>query len=389
LTAEHQIFIWNAWGLFGLVPLVVCVAMAVFVYTTRPDRVQNRRLAVLLVTEGMITFGGPAGAAFAASDASGRVFYTVHMLGLFVVVPLILRFLATIDTPLARPLRTRTGATLPWVLAGLVLLLFVVRPTLFIRGLREPSWGGRMLDTGPLVPLAYGLPGLALIYSLIVALSSYRRSAPGTPARTRAGWYALAFGTNDGITIACSNIVPLIYTATHGIDMRAIEFMFVWSFSIAEVLFVLLMAYGILRTQLFDIDLRLAAGLRRGTIVAIVLFVFFVSAELAERFVSAEFGYVIGAVAAAVLLLVHKPVERFAEGFSRTVLPGVEASPEYVAFRKLQVYLEAVEAAYEDGQLSKEDRAILKRLQTTLGVAAKDAERLEDDARKSVVQSVG
>jgi len=362
--------------------------MAVFVYTTRPDRVQNRRLAMLLVTEGLITFGGPAGAAFAASDASGRVFYTVHMLGLFFVVPLILRFLATIDTPLVRPLRTRTGATLPWVLAGLVLLLFMIRPTLFIQGLREPSWGGRMLDAGPLVPLAYGLPGLALIYSLIVALSSYRRSAPGTPARTRAGWYALAFGTNDGITIAFSNIVPLIYTATHGTDMRAIEFMFVWSFSIAEVLFVLLMAYGILRTQLFDIDLRLAAGLRRGTIAAIVLFVFFVSAELAERFVSEEFGYVIGALAAGVLLLVHKPVERFAEGFSRTVLPGVEASPEYVAFRKLQVYVEAVEAAYEDGQISKEDRAILRRLQATLGVAARDAERLEDDARKSVAQSV-
>ena len=387
MTADPQHFVWNAWGLFGLVALVVCTAMAVFVYTTRPDRVQNRRLAVLLVTEGLITFGGPAGAAFAASDASGRVFFTLHFLGLFFVVPLILRFLATIDTPQTRPLRTRTGATLPWVVAGVETVLFMVRPTLFILSFREPSWGGRMFDGGPLVVLAYGLPGIALIYSLIVALSSYRRSALGTPARTRAGWYALAFGTNDGITILFSNIVPLIYGATHGPDMRPIEFMFVWSFSIAEVLFVSLMAYGILRTQLFDIDLRLAAGVRRGAIAAIVLFVFFAAAELAERFVSEEFGYVIGAFAAAVLLLVHKPVERFAEGLSRVVLPGVE-SPEYVAFRKLQVYLEAVEAAYEDGQISKEDRAILKRLQTTLGVAAKDAERLEDDARKSVAQSV-
>src|SRR5262245_4682520 len=363
--------------------------MAVFVYTTRPDRVQNRRLAVLLVTEGLITFGGPSGAAFAASDASGRAFYTLHLLGLFVVVPLILRFLATIDTPLTRPLRTRVGATLPWVVAGIAALLFVVQPDLFIRSFREPSWGGRMFDSGPLVVLAYSLPGIALVYSLIVALSSYRRAAPGTPARTRAGWYALAFGTNDGITIAVSNIVPLIYGAAYGTDLRPIEFMFVWAFSIAEVLFVLFMAYGILRTQLFDIDLRLAAGLRRGVIAAIVLFVFFVSAELAERFVSEEFGYVIGALAAGVLLLVHKPVERFAEQFSRAALPGVEASPEYVAFRKLQVYLEAVEAAYEDGQISKEDRVILKRLQSTLGVAAKDAERLEDDARKSEAQSVG
>jgi hypothetical protein len=362
--------------------------MAVFVCATRPDRPQNRRLGVLLFTEGLITFGGPSGAAFAASDVSGRIFFTTHLLGLFVVVPFILRFLATIDTPLTQPLRTRTGATLPWVVTALEVLLLIVRPAFFIHSFREPSWGGRMFDGGPLVGLAYALPGIALIYSLIVALSSYRRAVPGTPAKTRAGWYALAFGTNDGITIVVSNIVPLMYGATHGTDLRPIEFMFVWAFSIAEILFVLFMAYGILRTQLFDIDLRLATGLRRGAIGAIVLFVFFASAELAERFVSEEFGYVIGAFAAAVLLLVSKPIERFAERLSRAVLPGVEASPEYVAFRKLEVYLEAVEAAYEDGRISKKDRAILKRLQITLGVADRDAQRLEDDARKTVAAPI-
>jgi hypothetical protein len=363
--------------------------MAVFVYATRPDRAQNRRLSLLLFTEGLITFGGPSGAAFAASDASGQIFFSAHFLGLFVVVPFILRFLATIDTPLTRPLRTRTGATLPWVVAAVEALLLIVRPALFIRSFREPSWGGRMFDGGPLVAVAYALTGIALIYSLIVALSSYRRAVPGTPAKTRAGWYALAFGTNDGITIVVSNIVPVIYGATHGTDLRPIEFMFVWAFSIAEILFVLFMAYGILRAQLFDIDLRLATGLRRGAIAAIVLFVFFASAELAERFVSEEFGYVIGACATAVLLLVSKPIERFAEQLSRAVLPGVEPSHEYVAFRKLEVYLEAVEAAYEDGRISKKDRVILKRLQVTLGIASSDAERLEDDVRKSEAQSVG
>jgi hypothetical protein len=385
---KEQLFIWNAWGLFGLVTLVVCAAMAVFVYATRPDRPPNRRLSLLLLTEGLITFGGPSGAAFAASNASGRIFFTVHFVGLFVVVPLILRFLGTIDTPLTRPLRTHTAAVLPWIVAALAAFLLIVRPALFIRSIHEPSWGGRMFDGGPLMAVAYALPGIALIYSLIVALSSYRRAAPGTPAKTRAGWYALAFGTNDGITIFFSNIVPLIYGAAYGSDFRPIEFIFVWPFSIAEILFVLFMAYGILQTQLFDIDLRLATGLRRGAIAAIVLFVFFASAELAERFVSEEFGYVIGACAAAVLLVVSKPIERFAERLSRAVLPGVEPSHEYVAFRKLEVYLEAVEAAYEDGRISKKDRAILKRLQVTLGVADRDAERLEDDARKSVAEPV-
>ena len=96
----------------------------------------------------------------------------------------------------------------------------------------------------------------------------------------------------------------------------------------------------------------------------------------------------IGAFAAAALVFVYKPVERFAASLSSAVLPGVEASPAYIAFRKLEVYLEAVEAAYEDGHLSQEDRVILKRLQAKLGVQSADAARLEEDARQTLAQSV-
>ena len=96
----------------------------------------------------------------------------------------------------------------------------------------------------------------------------------------------------------------------------------------------------------------------------------------------------IGAFAAAALVFVYKPVERFAASLFSAVLPGVEASPAYIAFRKLEVYLEAVEAAYEDGHLSQEDRVILKRLQAKLGVQSADAARLEEDARQTLAQSV-
>jgi hypothetical protein len=146
------------------------------------------------------------------------------------------------------------------------------------------------------------------------------------------------------------------------------------------------MAYGILRTQLFDIDLRLAAGVRRGTLAAIVVFAFFAAAEIAERVLSEEFGYVIGGLVAAALILAHKPIERVASGLSSAVLPDVNPSPAYVAFRKLEVYQEALEAAYEDGLLSKEDRVILKRLEAKLGVDSSDATRLEEDARQATVR---
>jgi hypothetical protein len=378
--------VWNPWGLFGLVPLIVCTAMGAFVFAARPDRKQNRRLAVFLVTDGIVTFAGPAGASFAGSDATARIIFTVHLAGLFVVVPMMLRFLATIDTPATRPINTRIGAILPWLFAAAEMALFIARPELFIQDLFEPWWGGRMFLQGPVANGAYAISSIAPIYSLIVSISAYRRAAAGTPAKERARRYAIAFGLNDGILLIVTTIVPGIYTAIHGNDLRAIEFLFVWSIPTATTIFVILMAYGILRTQLFDIDLRLAAGVRRGALAAIVLFGFFAAAEIAERMVSEEFGYVIGGFVAAALIVAHKPIERFASGISSAVLPDVSPSPAYVAFRKLEVYEEALEAAYEDGLLSKEDRVILKRLQAKLGVDSSDAARLEEDAHQAAAR---
>jgi hypothetical protein len=245
-----------------------------------------------------------------------------------------------------------------------------------------------MFDGGPLANVAYALSGVLVTYSLIVAISSFRRAAAGSAAKERARRYAIAFGLNDALILLVTTIVPSIYGATHGYDIRPIEFMFMWAIPTSVTIFVVLMGYGILRAQLFDIDLRLAAGLRRGTVAAIVLFSFFAAAEFAKSVVSEEFGYVIGAFAAAALVFVIKPVEHFAASFSSAVLPGVEASPTYFAFRKLEVYMEAVEAAYEDGQLSTEDRIILKRLQAKLDVEPVDAARLEEDARRTLARSV-
>jgi hypothetical protein len=375
--------VWNAWGLFGLAALVVCAAMGAFVFATRPNRAQNRRLGVLLVMEGIITAASPAGAAFAGSDAMARAFFTVHFVALAFVLPLMLRFLATIETPLARPLATRPGAVLPWFVAAAEGTLVVTRPALFFRDFIVPWWGGRMFEDGPLTHPAYALSGVALTYSLIVAISAYRRAPAGAAAKERARRYAIAFGFNDALILLVSVVVPSVYGASHGGDLRRIAFIFVWAIPIVEIVFVGLMAHGILRTQLFDIDVRLAAGLRRSTLAAILLFTFFTAAEIAKTIMSQDFGYVIGAVAtAAIIVFVHKPMERFAEGFSSAVLPAGNASPEYLAFRKLEVYLEAVEAALEDGRVSKDDRVILSRLQAKLGVSSADAARLEDDTAK-------
>ena len=57
-------------------------------------------------------------------------------------------------------------------------------------------------------------------------------------------------------------------------------------------------------------------------------------------------------------------------------IPNTRNTPEYTAFRKLQVYEAAVAGALPGG-ISQKERALLNRLRDTLGISAVDAETLE------------
>ena len=118
--------------------------------------------------------------------------------------------------------------------------------------------------------------------------------------------------------------------------------------AVAIVLFVAvpLIAYGILRTQLFDIDLRIRWTIKQSTLAAAV--VFFMT-----------------------------PLQRFAERVASTAMPNTQNTPEYAAHRKLQAYEAAVAEALQGGGVSQKERALLTRLRDSLGVAPADAETLE------------
>jgi hypothetical protein len=72
-----------------------------------------------------------------------------------------------------------------------------------------------------------------------------------------------------------------------------------------------LIAYGILSTQLFDIDLRPWPGL----------------------------------VAGALIVYLLAPLQRVAERFANRLMPGTAGTPEYLAYRKMQVYEAALTEA--------------------------------------------
>lgn len=140
-----------------------------------------------------------------------------------------------------------------------------------------------------------------------------------------------------------------------------------------------LLAYGILRTQLFDIDLQIQWGVQRGTLVSIFLVAFFVTAKLAETYLSRTGGWFAGALAAGLLLFATPRLNKFSDRVAETAMPGVSPSVEYVTFRKLEVYKAAVESAVETGPIDTREREILTRLQAKLGLSHASAVAIETD----------
>ena len=61
-------------------------------------------------------------------------------------------------------------------------------------------------------------------------------------------------------------------------------------------------------------------------------------------------------------------------------MPGVRPDDAYFEQRRLAIFRAALESATVDGQISPDERELLTRLQTELGLEREVAERLEREA---------
>jgi hypothetical protein len=109
-----------------------------------------------------------------------------------------------------------------------------------------------------------------------------------------------------------------------------------------------------------------------------VTIVYLVS-EGAEQLLSSELGSFAGLLASAVVVFFLAPLQRFAERVASVAMPNTRNTPEYAAFRKLQVYEAALSEALEGGGISAKERALLNRLRDSLGILEADAQIMEHD----------
>lgn len=105
-----------------------------------------------------------------------------------------------------------------------------------------------------------------------------------------------------------------------------------------------------------------------------------VVAQIAEIWLQ-QYSILVGGVAAGLLVFGLERVRRAAERVSDAVMPGTTGSPEYVTYRKLQVYRNAVESALADGDMTQRERAVLATLGRDLAVRPQDAAAVEAEVR--------
>lgn len=361
--------IWNPWAFPFLLLALGEAAVGAFVYLARPGRFQNRILALLLVSEGLawmlvgfsFSVGDPG--TFYASFATEQVAWVL-------VNVAYLAFLGTLATPWSRPLGTRAAR---WGLVSVTVLAsvaFVAWPEVFWTGV-EPGPISDYYATLSTWGTAFWLvtAGIAT-YALVVAVSLYRRSQPGTLARSQAKAYLAAFAMRD-VSYAATVFIGV---AISGSVAGRIGF-------IAQLIgygsFALLLAYGILKTQLFDIDLKVRWTLEKSTVAAIFIAVFFLAGELAETFFGDVFGPYVGVLAAGVLVFFLAPLQRLADKIGDAAMPEVEDTEAYRQARKAEIYRAQLEELMSDDQVTVKERRALLRLQEDLGLDGDTANRLE------------
>lgn len=360
-------------GVLGLAAVAACWGLAVVLFRVGARGSVARKLAWLLVIEGLalITAGFPFYLTGHGQDAYGDNLplmignFVVHHLADAGMIALYPPFLAVaLRTRLTRIFRRRSVRITIAVAAVLMAAGTVVSMAVW-----GSSFGSAVL---------YAAVMAVFLFALVASIHAWRVAPPGI-ARTRAKLFALAFGIRDicwGFTYGAS--FWMISTNAFGE-----EFGLYWVvkvvYALGTLLAVPLIAYGILKAKMFDIDLKIRWTIKQSTLAGLIISIIFFVSEGASTFLSEELGNVAGLLAAAVLIFFLTPLQRFAERIAATAMPHTSATPQYVAYRKMQVYEEALIEAMDENGISPKERALLVRLRDSLEISPADAEAMEKD----------
>lgn len=349
--------------------------LAVVAIRAAPHRRLNRLLAGLLLLEGAYT-GTNVGLIFFVEGRSAAV--VVSLVGMVTQIALPFQYLLflgeAIRTPITAPFRGRRSTI---VLTGAIIVscaLGLFLPSVFLTDVAPSElghWNYVYQGLGLRVVQFYGLTHL---FGLAAAIVAYRGAAMGSIARSQAGLFILAFGLRD----AYMGLVATLFPVLRPVPMWG-DFFYNPGIGLIYAAYVPLLAYAILKYQLFSIDLRLKLVVRQGSAGVLIAGIFLVVSEALESVVAVD-GVLAGIVLAMLVAVFLRPAQTVAERIAGSLLPDVRPDEAYFEQRRVAIFQAALEGATSDGHISVDEREMLTRLRLELGLGEEMSARLEGEA---------
>jgi len=349
--------------------------LAVVALRAAPGRRLNRLLAGLLLFEGAYVGTNVGLIHFVEGRAAAEAVSLVGMTTQIALPLLYLLFLGeAIRTPLTSPFRGRRAAVFATVAIIALSTVGLLRPSFFLTEVAASDlghWNYAYQGLGLRVVQFYGLSHL---FGLAAAILAYRGAAVGSMARSQAGLFILAFGVRD----AYMGVVATLFPVLRPVELWG-DFFYNPGIGLTYAAYVPLLAYAILKYQLFSIDLRLKLVLRQGSAGLLIAAVFLVVSEALESVVPVD-GLVAGVLLAMLVAIFLRPAQTVAERVAGTLLPNVRPDEAYFEERRLAIFGAALESATTDGHISGDEREMLNRIQSELGLDDELTRRLEQEA---------
>ena len=356
----------NFLGLTSVLTALEACLLAFFLWKTAVPTPVTRRFSFLLLVEVVTLLTSGAGIPllfdYQLSGQTNTMMDVLHHLGDILMLVLYPIFVAhALPLPLLKRVTGVPGRIALWSV-GLLLLAWVTldHTKIFVTS----------FDPHTLLYLV-----MCIMFVLIFIVSLFGLKTASTRlAREKMRAFVLAFGIRD---IAWASVY--LADATGWINSAGRDAVVSQVYAGSTLLYIPIVAYGILKVQLLDIEIRLQSTVRNTVLASAFIAVFYLISESANNFISNQLGDILGFVVCAVLAVFLAPLHRWADRFAEKLVSADTRSPDYESNRGLQIYTAAVEEAMAYGEINRGQLALLDRLKESLNISANDARKLELD----------
>lgn len=158
---------------------------------------------------------------------------------------------------------------------------------------------------------------------------------------------------------------------------------------VARSIGAVMIAVAVFREAALGFELGLPT-IRRGTTATVVLAGFFIVAQIAQNFLSDEYGLVMGGVVAGALLFAANPIQRAierdwadrAQATTSAAFPMARGAPAAATASKEEAYRNALRIALRDRVLTEDEEVQLAHLSDELGLTHRRAREIRNEVQR-------